>query len=119
MSMLEFYCCDCQRIFESEPDGTGYEQAPCPQCELVCMTAAFEGQATGNAESKLRFVIVAEFADEKSAEPLTQRLEEVGIPVQINLPDVTQGDFFLGGNDNVCVLVPADLANQAREIING
>ncbi len=117
--MLEFYCCDCQWTFESEPDGTGFEQAPCPHCKLVCMTAEFEGKGTVKGASNHRFVIVAEFADEKSAEPLTSRLEEAGIPVQINLPDVTQGDFFLGGNDNVCVLVPADLANHAREIIDG
>lgn len=119
MATLEFYCCDCKRIFESEPDGTGFEQAPCPQCRLVCMTSEFEGKGTRKVASKLRFVVVAEFVDEKSAKPLTYRLEEAGIPVQINLPDVTQGDLFMGGNDNVCVLVPADLANHAREIING
>lgn len=119
MAMLEFYCCDCHRIFESEPDGTGYEQAPCPQCESVCMTAEFEGQGTGKTETKLRFVVVAEFADENSAEPLTHRLEDAGIPVQVNLPDVTEGDFFLGGNDNVCILVPAEFAARARQIIDG
>jgi len=40
--MLRFYCRDCQATFESEPDGTGYEQAPCPACGDICMTVQFE-----------------------------------------------------------------------------
>ena len=40
-SELQFYCEDCELNFESEPDGTGYEQAPCPSCGDVCMTVAF------------------------------------------------------------------------------
>ena len=116
MPILEFYCCDCDKLFESEPDGTGYEQAPCPICTQVCMTAEFEGKASKKKDEE-RFVVIAEFYDEESAEPLLQKLEAADIPIQVNLPDVTEGDFFTGGNDNVCVLVPADAASIAREII--
>lgn len=117
MADLEFYCCDCELVFESEPDGTGYDQAPCPQCDQICMTSEFEGKSTSKEKTRSRFVIIAEFVDEASAEPLTEKLEAAGIPVQINLPDVTEGDFFMGGSDNVCLLVPADIAERAREII--
>ncbi len=117
MAVLEFYCCDCDRLFESEPDSTGYEQAPCPYCEQICMTSEFEGKSSKNEEKAERFVVVAEFFDEEAAEPLVQRLEDSGISIQINLPDVGDGDFFTGGNDNVCVLVPAEDADTARKII--
>lgn len=117
MAKLEFYCCDCELIFESEPDGTGYDQAPCTKCQQIAMTSEFEGKSTKEEKKEARFIIIAEFTDEASAEPLTQALEDAGLPVQINLPDVTEGDFFTGGSDNVCVLVPADLADRAREII--
>ncbi len=114
---LEFHCCDCELTFESVPDGTGYAQSECPQCQQICMTAEFEGKSTKALESSQRFIIIAEFADEGSAEPLTEKLEAAGIPVQINLPDVTEGDFFMGGSDNVCVLVPANFAERARQVI--
>lgn len=117
MAKLEFYCCDCDLIFESEPDGTGYDQAACPKCEQVSMTSEFEGKSTKEVEKKSRFIVVAEFLDEAAAVPVTQKLEEAGLPVQINLPDVTEGDFFMGGSDNVCVMVPSDLAERARELI--
>lgn len=39
---LRFYCRDCDIVFDSLPDGTGYEQAPCPQCREVCLTIGFE-----------------------------------------------------------------------------
>lgn len=116
MAIMEFYCCDCDYIFESEPDGTGYDQAPCSKCEQICMTSEFEGKAT-EKESEKRYVVIAEFFDEESAEPLIERLETAEIPIQVNLPDVTEGDFFTGGNDNVCVLVPAGMADVARQII--
>ncbi len=41
-NMLLFYCRECETTFESEPDGTGYEQAPCPACRDICMTVQFE-----------------------------------------------------------------------------
>lgn len=41
-NMLLFYCRQCETSFESEPDGTGYEQAPCPRCGDICLTAQFE-----------------------------------------------------------------------------
>ncbi len=116
MAVLEFYCCDCEHLFESEPDGTGYEQSPCPKCQQIAMTAEFEGKSSKEKKEE-RFVVIAEFADEESAAPLTQLLEEAELPVQINLPDVVESDFFTGGSDNVCILVPADKAEQAREII--
>lgn len=116
MAILEFYCCDCEKIFESEPDGTGYEQAPCPHCQQISMTSEFEGKST-KKETEERFVVIAEFFDEKSAEPLIEKLEAAQVPIQVNLPDVTEGDFFTGGNDNVCILVPADAADIARQII--
>ena len=119
MPLMEFYCFDCDKIFESEPDGTGYEQAPCPLCEQICMTSEFEGKATNKDQAKSRFVVVGEFADEESAEPLIVALEDAGLPVEVNLPDIVEGDFFTGGNDNVCVLVPADNADQARGIMEG
>jgi len=117
MPIMEFYCCDCEKIFESEPDGTGYEQANCPDCRQSCMTSEFEGKASNQGGNRARFVVIAEFADEKSAEPLIAALESIGISVQVNLPDIVEGDFFTGGNDNVCVLVPVELAGQARELI--
>ena len=116
MAKLEFYCCDCKKLFESEPDGTGYEQAPCLDCKQVCMTAEFEGKSS-TAQKKERFVVVAEFYDEAEAEPLVDALEKAGIELQINLPDVTEGDFFMGGNDNVCVLVESEMADKARAIM--
>ena len=117
MSMMEFYCCDCEKIFESPPDGTGYDQAPCPECQQICMTSEFEGKATNKDDRKSRFVVVAEFADEASAEPLIEALQGDGVPVEVNLPDIVDGDFFTGGNDNVCVLVPSELADQARSVM--
>lgn len=117
MSQLEFYCCDCQLLFNAEPDGTGYEQSPCPQCQNIAMTSEFEGKAT--AQQQERMVIIAEFADEASAEPLAEKLDAAEIPLQINLPDLGDGDFFTGGNDNVCILVPASQADNARRILEG
>ena len=117
MAIMEFYCCDCELIFESEPDDTGYEQAPCPKCQRICMTSEFEGKSTKEDQSAIRFVVVAEFADEASAEPLIELLESSGMPVEVNLPDIVEGDFFTGGNDNVCVLVPADEADHARKLM--
>ncbi len=115
--MLEFYCCDCELIFEAEPDGTGYEQAPCPTCQQISMTSEFEGKSTARDQDRVRYVIIAEFVDESSVEPVIGKLEAEGIPIQINLPDVTEGDFFTGGSDNVCLLVPTDMAERARRII--
>ena len=40
--MLRFYCRDCETTYESEPDGTGYDQAPCPTCGTICLTVEFE-----------------------------------------------------------------------------
>ncbi|MEM9410671.1 MAG: hypothetical protein AAGA30_06130 [Planctomycetota bacterium] len=114
MANLEFYCCDCELLFESEPDGTGYEQALCPKCPQICMTSEFEGKATKKDESKIRYVVVAEFVDEESAEWMIEVFERAEIPIQVNLPDVTEGDFFTGGSDSVQVLVPASMAEQAR-----
>lgn len=118
MSKLEFYCCDCEMLFESEPDGTGYEQANCPQCKQISMTAEFEGMSTKKESKKERFVVVAEFYDEASAEPTINKLDEAGIELQVNLPDIVDGDFFTGGNDNVCILVAADMADVARQVID-
>ncbi len=39
-----FYCRDCHIIFDSLPDGIGYDQAPCVQCGKLCMTMEFEQQ---------------------------------------------------------------------------
>lgn len=41
-AVLRFYCRDCETTFQSKPDGTGYEQAPCPACGDICMTVQFE-----------------------------------------------------------------------------
>jgi hypothetical protein len=38
---LTFYCDACDLQFKAEPDGTGYEQAPCPKCRYVCVTVDF------------------------------------------------------------------------------
>lgn len=117
MAQLEFYCCDCQFIFESEPDGTGYDQSPCPKCQQISMTSEFEGKST-QKEEKIRFVVIAEFLDEESAEPLIEALEKAAFEVQITLPDVTEGDFFMGAvSENVCVMVDAEKADDARVII--
>ena len=113
---MEFYCCDCQLIFDAQPDGSGYEQAPCPQCQQISMTSAFEGKSTAETSPRSRMVVVAEFIDEAAAEPMVDKLEREGIPVQINLPDVG-GDFLTGGSDNVSLLVPSELAPRARQMI--
>ncbi len=39
---LRFYCRDCEVVFDAIPDGTGYEQAPCPACREICLTVEFE-----------------------------------------------------------------------------
>ena len=39
---LAFYCRDCAFVFNSAPDGTGYEQVACPRCRQMCMTVEFE-----------------------------------------------------------------------------
>ena len=117
MAIMEFYCCDCKFLFESEPDSTGYEQAPCSKCEQICMTSEFEGKASSKPESS-RPVVVAEFFDEEAAEPLIERLEKAGLEIQITLPDVTEGDFFVGGvSENVCVMVESKDSEIARQII--
>lgn len=36
--ILEFHCDDCDLDFSAPPDGTGYDQAPCPQCQYVCIS---------------------------------------------------------------------------------
>lgn len=41
---LSFLCESCELTFASEPDGTGYEQARCPQCGYLCMTVDFVKQ---------------------------------------------------------------------------
>jgi hypothetical protein len=40
--MLRFCCRECKVTFESQPDDTGYEQAPCPKCGELCLTVQFE-----------------------------------------------------------------------------
>ena len=117
MAIIEFYCCDCSHLFESEPDGTGYEQAPCPKCTLVCMTSEFEGKSSKKEEVKSRMVIVAEFAELPEAEKLFDALEDSGVEPQINSPDVGADDFFGGGSDLYGVLVPSDQAEVARQVI--
>jgi hypothetical protein len=115
--MIEFYCCDCRFNFHSEPDGTGYAQAVCPKCQQLCMTAEFEGKAASASPDPSKFVVVAEFYDEKSSEAFTAALDNAGIPLLIKLPEVT-GDFITGGNENVCLLVPSDQVDQARQIFD-
>ena len=117
MAIIEFYCCDCSHLFESEPDGTGYEQAPCPKCTLVCMTSEFEGKSSKKEEVKSRMVIVAEFAELPEAEKLFDALEDSGVEPQINSPDVGADDFFGGGSDLYGVLAPSDQAEVARQVI--
>lgn len=39
---LRFYCRDCCAAFDAAPDGSGYEQAPCPACGEMCLTVQFE-----------------------------------------------------------------------------
>lgn len=117
MAELEFYCCDCTHIFSSVPDGSGYEQATCPQCSLSCMTSEFEGKST-KVEMKERMVVVAEFDTMEQAEELCDRLEAAGVKPEINSPDVGADDFFTGGSDFYGVLAPAPDANVARQIID-
>jgi hypothetical protein len=50
--MLLFYCRDCENTFESEPDGTGYEQAPCSTCGDICLTVAFEKEEQERHENE-------------------------------------------------------------------
>ena len=42
--LLQFYCRDCYTVFEAAPDGTGYEQTPCPACGEMCLTVELELQ---------------------------------------------------------------------------
>ena len=118
MALIEFYCCDCQHLFESEPDGSGYEQAPCPKCTLVCMTSEFEGKSSKKEEEKIRMITVAEFETFEEAEKLCEGLEEAGVEPQINTPDVGEDDFFGGGSDLYAVLVKVDQAEIARHVID-
>ncbi len=39
---LSFYCRDCRAVFDAAPDGSGYEQTPCPACGEMCLTVQFE-----------------------------------------------------------------------------
>ncbi len=39
--MLTFQCDGCDLDFDSEPDGTGYDQALCPTCGQLCVTRDF------------------------------------------------------------------------------
>ena len=60
--ILLFYCRDCEATFESEPDGTGYEQAPCPECGEICMTVEFEREEQKRQRgSALLFSVVGSF----------------------------------------------------------
>ncbi len=118
MAELEFYCCDCHNVFVSQPDGTGFEQAPCPQCSLICMTSEFEGKSTKKDDRKVRKVIVAEFETLLQAEALCERLSEAGIEPEVHSPDFGADDFFGGGSGLYGVRVPTDDAAAARAIID-
>ena len=52
--MLEFYCDHCDLHFASEPDGTGYEQAPCPACKYLAMTIEFHQEEAERHRSELK-----------------------------------------------------------------
>jgi len=39
--ILNFRCEYCELDFDSEPDGTGYEQVRCPKCDHFCMTIEY------------------------------------------------------------------------------
>ena len=52
---LEFYCRDCDAVFEAAPDGTGYEQAPCPACGEMCLTVQFEQEERRRNEAEAQF----------------------------------------------------------------
>lgn len=118
MAIIEFYCCDCEHHFKTEPDGSGYDQAPCPKCKLVCMTSEFEGKSTEKEDEKIRMIVVAEFETFEEAEKLCDGLEEAGIEPEINTPDVGADDFFGGGSDLYAVMVKADQTDIARHVID-
>lgn len=40
-SVMTFRCDHCDLDFASKPDGTGYDQAPCPSCGQLCVTLEF------------------------------------------------------------------------------
>ena len=55
--MLLFYCRECEATFESEPDGTGYEQAPCPACGDMCLTVQFEREEQERHRDELAWML--------------------------------------------------------------
>jgi hypothetical protein len=59
VNMLRFRCEHCSIDFDGVPDNTGYEQARCPKCGLLCMTAAFLAAERRPIQFSLRtFLIV-------------------------------------------------------------
>ncbi|NLS93840.1 MAG: hypothetical protein GXX96_16890 [Planctomycetaceae bacterium] len=50
-----FYCRDCDMVFEAAPDGTGYEQTPCPACQQMCLTVEFEQEEMQRDEAEASF----------------------------------------------------------------
>lgn len=51
---LQFYCAVCDDFFNSPPDGTGYDQAPCPACgDLSCTTDFHAGEMNRSRESTM------------------------------------------------------------------
>ncbi len=57
--MLNFRCEHCDLDFDSEPDGTGYDQARCPKCGYFCMTIKYlESEKRSHQFSLRSFMIV-------------------------------------------------------------
>ena len=53
---FQFYCVVCDDFFESERDGTGYHQAPCPTCGDLSNSAHFHvGEMQRLKDDKSKF----------------------------------------------------------------
>lgn len=59
--MLKCRCEHCGVDFEAMPDGTGYEQAPCPSCGYLCMTLEFLEQERQRHGLTLPWLTVPQF----------------------------------------------------------
>lgn len=133
-------------VFDSPPDGTGYEQAKCPECDGMCMTVAFERQEQERHRNEAMFlsllgsvtglfslhvpsrqqrrdisepVTIVRYEDRLDAEKDVDVLARRGIEATLELTDAENPSWF-GGTSLPCIglKVPSDDVRRAREILH-
>lgn len=142
---LQFYCRDCDLTFESLPDGTGFEQTPCPKCEQIAMTVEFEnqeidrqsneatffsflGSLTGLFSMRVpnrarppkppQFETIVRYEDQSLAESDAEFLRQSGITAELSLSGAGTPDWFAGPNVACIELqVPAADARRAEQLL--